>query len=44
VSHHVKVLEQAGLIHVQKQGKFITAAINHDAREAAMRAFKVTQL
>jgi DNA-binding transcriptional ArsR family regulator len=44
VSHHVKVLEHAGLIQVQKQGKFITATINHEAREAVMRAFKLPQI
>lgn len=42
ISHHVKVLEQAGVIKVQKQGKFITASINREARERAMRFFKTT--
>lgn len=40
ISHYIKTLEHAGIIETQKQGKFITASINQDARSRAMHFFK----
>ena len=44
ISHHIKTLESAGLIEVEKHGKFISARINQDAHQLAMRAFRVRPL
>ncbi|MGL4766888.1 MAG: ArsR/SmtB family transcription factor [Formosimonas sp.] len=41
ISHHIKVLEAAGLIEVHKHGKFISARINQDSHALAMRMFHV---
>lgn len=41
ISHHIKVLEAAGLIIVKKHGKFISASINQDSHQMAMDLFHV---
>ncbi len=39
VSHHIRILESARLIDVEKSGKFIVARLNLDSYEMSMRLF-----
>lgn len=33
ISHHIKILEQAKLIRVERSGKYLRCALNEDMRE-----------
>ncbi len=38
LSHHLKVLREAGLVRAERQGRWVTYAIETDALEAAREA------
>ena len=39
VSHHIHIMESAGLIDVEKAGKFIIARVNLESYELSLRVF-----
>ncbi len=41
ISHHIRIMESAHLIDVEKVGKFIVARVNLDTYERHMRLFRV---
>ncbi len=42
VSHHVKVLERAGLIRVTRNGKFLSCSLNEEMRTKLSNFFNST--
>lgn len=44
VSHHLRILEAAQLIDVEKNGKYLVARMNRDSYEMKMRLFRVQPL